>query len=63
LTLRVRRRERVVAADHFVPPGDELAKVLVVISIDAVAEEDEGTILSKLDGGGDDSSSCGGVEE
>lgn len=49
LTLRIRRRERVVVTDHFVPTREELAEVFVVISIDTVAEENDCAILDKLD--------------
>jgi len=38
-----------VVTDHLVPTREELAEVFVVISIDTVAEENDCTILNKLD--------------
>lgn len=46
---RIRRRQRVIAPNHLVPPLQELTHVFVVVSVDTVAIEDDRTILDELD--------------
>ena len=49
--MRVRWREDVITSDHLVPSREELAEVVVVISIDTVSEQNDRAVLHELDKG------------